>query len=183
MGGGPSIEQKQAASTDAALAQQEAKIADERNQREADQYAAVKPYAMSRIQNGLPFFNNLTDSVSGESARAWAPAYAAANTRFAGSDLPSGSKDAALAGVDAERARTFDSGLTNALFANEQAKSEAARLLTNQQQIANPLGFYTAAGQTNNSVLQAPLQSAGLGGVLGGVAGQLGSAAINKIPF
>jgi hypothetical protein len=111
-------------------------------------------------------------------ARAFAPAYAALNRRFASDGLPSGSRDAALRSLDAEKARSYDGTITNNLLANENAKSEAARLLTNQQQIANPFQWYGGASTGYNSIMQAPLQSAGIGGILGGVAGSLGSSAI-----
>jgi hypothetical protein len=141
---------------------------------------AIKPYAMSRLNNGLPFYNNLTDYTSGVASKAYAPVRAATLRRLTSmGDLPSGFREASLRDIDLAKAGNYDSGLVNNMLMNEQAKSEAARLLTNQQQIANPLGYYQAAGNANQSIMQAPLQSPGLSGLLGGVAG----AAINKIPF
>jgi hypothetical protein len=180
MGGGPSAEQKQAASSQAQLSSQESGIAAQNSARENDQYAAIKPYAMSRLNNGLPFYNNLTDYTSGVASKAYAPVRAATLRRLTSmGDLPSGFREASLRDIDLAKAGNYDSGLVNNMLMNEQAKSEAARLLTNQQQIANPLGYYQAAGNANQSIMQAPLQSPGLSGLLGGVAG----AAINKIPF
>jgi hypothetical protein len=92
--------------------------------------------------------------------------------------LPSGFREQALTDFDAARARGFDENLVQALFANEQAKSEAARLLTGQQQIANPLGYYGGAQQGYNSILQAQsLVKPGIGGFLGGLA----NTALRKI--
>jgi hypothetical protein len=61
--------------------------------------------------------------------------------------------------------------MVNNLLMNEQAKSDAARVLTNQAQVLNPLGYYSGAQQGNNSIMQAPLQRPGLAGLIGGVAG------------
>jgi hypothetical protein len=55
--------------------------------------------------------------------------------------------------------------------ANEQEKQSAAGLLTGQQQIMNPATYYSLASSSNQSIMQAPLQSPGLGGLLGGIAG------------
>jgi hypothetical protein len=65
------------------------------------------------------------------------------------------------------------------LMANEQAKNNAAGLLVGQQQVANPIGWAQTAGSGNNSIMQAPLGSPGIGGLLGGIAG----GAMQAIPF
>jgi hypothetical protein len=188
VGGGPSSEQKQAAASQRALTDQEIAIGNQRNEREQDQYNQIKPYAFDRLNNGLPFFNFLTEQ-GGATDRAFQPAYASLGRRFAGMDAPSGAREAAIQDLDVQRARAHDDQLTQALLANENAKSEAARLITGQQQIANPAQFYGLANSGNNSIMQAPLQSQGIGGVLGGIAGSaIGGLAGNPnlgkgIPF
>lgn len=180
MGGGPSQSQKDAAARQAELSKQEAQIAGQRNARENEQWNTIKPYAYDRLNNGLPFYDQLTDAASGTTAKAFAPTRAALQRQLSlYGDLPSGYKDQMLADLDTQQARAFDDQLVNNMLLNENAKSEAARLITGQQQIANPLGFYGAAGQSNQSIMQAPLQSAGIGGLLGGIAGGAASA----IPF
>lgn len=173
-GGGskPDPLQTQAAQRNAAVAEREAKIAEERNTREKEQYAAIQPYAMSRL-DGLPFFSSLVDYSGGTNARAFAPARAQIMRQFT-SDLPSGAKLQTLTDLEAKRAHAFDQDLVGNLLTNEQAKSEAARLLTGQQQIANPLGWFQAASGTNAAITGADSltrKSGGIGSVLGGIAG------------
>jgi hypothetical protein len=176
-GGGPSSEQKQAASSQAALTSQTAALADKQQAREEDQYNQIKPYAFDRLQNGLPFFGAMTDAASGLNAQAFAPARAALTKRLDSfGSLPSGYREQALTDLDAQQARAFDSSLLSNLLTNEQSKSEAARLITGQQQIANPLGYYNSSISGNQSIMNAPLQSTGVGGLLGGLAGGAMSA-------
>jgi hypothetical protein len=65
VGGGPSQIQKDAAVSQKELTKEETAVARARNAREEDQYQQVKPYAFNRLNNGLPFFNVLTDNVGG----------------------------------------------------------------------------------------------------------------------
>lgn len=171
-GGGPSGEQRAAAASQARLTDKEIQIGDQRNAREESQYQAIRPFAMSRLENGLPFFDALMDANGGTVARSFAPAYAALNQRYASSEgMPGGAREAATRALDIQKARTFDDSIVQNLAANENAKAEAARLLTQQQQIANPAQFYGLANSGNNSIMQAPLQGPGIGGILGGIAG------------
>jgi hypothetical protein len=185
MGGGPTQLQKDAASRDAALATKEGQVADQRNAREQEQYNLIKPYATSRLQNGLPFMNAMNDYAGGSTARAFAPARAnlMRRTSMYGSALPSGFQQGALSDLDSQQAHAYDQNLMQNMLTNEQAKSEAARLLTNQQQIANPLGFYGAAGTTNQNIMNSPLQSPGLLGLLGGAIGGAAGGAKGGLPF
>ena len=180
-GGGPSAPQKRAAAAQEQLSAEQLALARAREGRENEQYQAIKPYAFSRLQNGLPFFGALTDYSEGTNARAFAPAKTALLQRLGSfQGLPSGFREQALTDFDAARARGFDENLVQALFANEQAKSEAARLLTGQQQIANPLGYYGGAQQGYNNILQAQsLVRPGLGGLFG----TLANTALGKLSF
>jgi hypothetical protein len=75
-------------------------------------------------------------------------------------------------------ARAYDEGMVNNLLMNEQEKQASAGLMTGQQQIMNQATYYRLAGSSNQSIMQAPLQSPGLGGLLGGTAGGV----ISKLP-
>lgn len=183
LGGGPSSEQKQAAASQAAATDQSLAAGKDALQFQKDQIAKITPFATNRLNNGLPFYGDLTDYAGGTSAKAWAPAKAAAlrsldsTSSFYGT--PSGYRNATLGDIDASRARDFDSSLTDTMLQNEQSKQQAAGLLTGQAQLVNPQSWYGTGMQGNQSILQAPLQSPGLGGLIGGIAG----GAISKIPF
>jgi hypothetical protein len=71
------------------------------------------------------------------------------------------------------------SSAIHSFIGSEQAKQGAAALLTGQEQISNPVGYTRAAMQGNQSIMQAPLQTPGLGGLLGGLAGGV----ISKLPM
>lgn len=179
-GGGPDPTQ-----TRAAQAQEEAnRIAAQdtqmRQAREAEQYGAIKPYAMDRLNNGLPYMSSVLDQQGGTTARAFAPvkAQVARTVSNFGTSLPTGFGTGAMTDVNSEQARAYDDALYGRLADNENVKSEAARLLTQQQQIANPIGAYQANTAGNNSILSATsLQRPGIGGILGGILeGAAGSA-------
>jgi hypothetical protein len=180
MGGGPSSEQRNAAASQARLTDQTAATAAKNQQLVDDQFKKIDPFATSRLQNGLPFAPAMTDFSSGTNAQAFAPGRAELKRSLARfGTAPSGFATQALSDFDTNRAHAFDSDIINNQLTNEQAKGEAARVLTGQQQVANPLGYTSTAMQGNQSVMQAPLQKAGLGGLLGGAI----SGAVSKIPF
>lgn len=175
-GGGPSSEQKAAAASQANLTNQLAGVANRQQNFFEQQQNAVNPFYTQRMQSGLPYFNQLTDAASGTTARAFAPARQQLLQRLGTQQgLPSGFREGALTDLDTQQARAFDQNLQGALGAQEQAKQAGASGLLGQAQIANPQGYYGAAMGGNQSILQAPLQRPGLGGLLGGVAGGLAS--------
>lgn len=181
MGGGPSNAQNQAASSQAAL---NAALTSAFNKSEAfkeKQQETVNPFYLSRMNNGLPYYANLTDAASGNTARAFAPARAQLEQQLGqkANALPSGFAMQARTDLAAQQARAFDSQLQNAQGANEAAKQAGASGLLGQAQIANPYGYAQTATQGNSAIMNAPLASPGLGGLLGGLAGGLASA----IPF
>lgn len=145
-----------------------------------DQQAKVNPFYTSRMQNGLPYMNALTDSAGGTTARAFAPARAQL-MRSLGSQqgLPSGFREGAISDFNEGQGQAFDQQLQGALGANEQAKQAGASGLLGQAQISNPTGYFSGAMGGNQSIMNAPLQRPGMAGVLGGLAGGLASA----IPF
>ena len=172
MGGGPSSEQKNAAQAQANLTNQLGQTAGKQEQFLEKQQNVVNPFYTSRMQNGLPYYNALTDIQNGTTAQAFAPARANLLRQMGPSNgLPSGFRQQALTDLDAQQARAFDQNLVGAMGANEQAKQAGASGLLGQAQIANPTGYFNSALQGNSSIMQAPLQRPGIGGILGGIAG------------
>jgi hypothetical protein len=117
------------------------------------------------MQNGLPFFNSLTDFASGTNARAFAPAKANLNRGLQQAHASPMARLQANTDFDMQRARGFDSALTSNLFANEQAKQQGAQILSGQANQLNPLGYYQAAGQGFNPQMYSGLRSPGMGGL------------------
>lgn len=180
MGGGPSSEQKAAAASQTNLTNQLAGVANRSQNFLEAQQNKVNPFYTSRMQNGLPYFNALTDAAGGTTAQAFQPARAQL-MRSLGSQqgLPSGFREGAMNDFNENQAQAFDQNLIGALGANEQAKQAGASGLLGQAQLANPQGYFGAALGGNQSIMNAPLQRPGMAGVLGGLAGGLASA----IPF
>lgn len=180
MGGGPSGAQNRAADSQAALTSQLAGTANRQEQFMENQQNKVNPFYTSRMNNGLPYMNNLTDAAGGTTAQAFAPARAQL-MRSLGSQqgLPSGFKQQMMSDFNENQGQAFDQNILSALAANEQAKQAGAAGLIGQAQIANPMGYYSGALQGNQSIMGAPLQKPGLGGLIGGAVGGLASA----IPF
>ncbi len=174
MGGGPSQSQKDAAAAQAKLDTQSAQNSADAMNIVKQQYQKISPFATSRMNNGLPAYNALTDYASGTNAQAFAPAHAALLRQMKNyGTMPSGFKTQALSDFDARRAMGYDSMLAQNLMADEQARNGGAGMLVGQQQIANPIGWAQTAGSGNNSIMGAPLASPGLGGLLGGVMGSI----------
>jgi len=180
-GGGPSQEQKNAAQSQANLTNQLGQTAGRQEQFFENQQNKVNPFYTSRMTNGLPYYNALTDAQGGITAQAFAPARAALarQTGGFGPGLPNGFATQAMNDLNEDQARAFDQNLVSAMGANEQAKEAGASGLIGQAQIANPTGYYGAAMGGNQSLMNAPLQRPGVSGILGGVASGLASA----IPF
>lgn len=181
MGGGPSQAQNNAANAQADLSTQMGTAMKQAQDFNQAQQAKIDPYATSRLNNGLPFYSNMQDSAGGASAQAYAPAKAAIMRRYGamGDAAPSGAMQQNLTDLDAARSGAFDNNLVNNMMTNETAKNNAAAMLTGQQQLANPIGWGSAASGANSSIMNAPLASTGLSGLFGGLAG----GALSKIPF
>lgn len=179
-GGGPSRAQNDAASAQAAASNQASANSREMMDFQKQQMGLITPFATNRMQNGLPFYNSLTDSTNGTTAQAFKPAYAALNQRMSTQGaLPNGFGQQMTGDLDAQRARAFDSGLVGNMVMNDNAKTNAAGMLTGQESLANPLGWSGNAMQGNSSIMNAPLAKPGIGGMLGGIAG----GAMSAIPF
>jgi hypothetical protein len=178
MGGGPDPTQIQAANANLKLANTMAGIAGQQQNNANAAFNQVFPFAQNQMQNGLPFYNQLTSYNAGNAAQANAQANANLMRSMAGATP--GSRAYAETNLQAQNARNFDSGLENAQMAQQTAKNNGAAMLTGQQQIANPLGWYQGASGSNASVIGGNLQHPNpIAGVLGGAASGLASA----IPF
>lgn len=181
MGGGPSQEQKDAAASQAALDSQLGKDFGQQYAFMQSQQTKANPFYTSLMNNGLPYMANLTDAAGGNVAQAFQPAKAQLNQQLgqAGMNLPSGYAQQARTDLATQQAKAFDQQLQQAQGANLQAKMQGASGLLGQAQIANPTAYSGQAISGNQSIMQAPLASPGLGGLIGGIAGGLASA----IPF
>lgn len=133
------------------------------------------------MQNGLPYGAMMNDAASGNVANAFQPAKAQLEQQLGqqGNALPNGFATQARSDLAANQARAYDQQLQQAQGANLQAKQQGAAGLLGQAQIANPTAYSGQAVSANQSIMNAPLASPGLGGLLGGLAGGLASA----IPF
>jgi hypothetical protein len=126
--------------------------------------AAVQPFETNLLDNGLPYMSQLTNYNNGILSQQYAPQKAALNRQLAGegSTLPSGFATQARSDLDSTEANAFDANVVSALQQNEAARQGAAAQL-------NPLGYYTGATGAGQSVTSAPpVQSSGIGNILGG---------------
>jgi len=181
MGGGPSAQQNAAAASQANLANTESNAANQALTFVQGQQNKANPFYTSRMTNGLPYYNALTDAQSGTTAQAYQPARAALakQTGAFGPSLPNGFATQANADLDEAQAHDFDSGLVGAMGANEQAKEAGASGILGQAQLANPQSYFQGATGANSSIMSAPLQRPGITGILGGAA----AGAASAIPF
>jgi hypothetical protein len=181
MGGGPSAAQNQAAQAQAGLTNQLASVFGQQEKFKEAQQGAVNPFYNQLLSQGLPYYSNLTDSLSGNTAQAFAPARAGLEKTLGqnANALPSGFSQQARTDLASNQARAFDQGLQGAQGANLQARQSGAAGLLGQASLANPTAYSGQALQGNQSIMQAPLASPGLGGLLGGLGGGLLSA----LPF
>lgn len=178
MGGGPSQQQKDAATAQTNLDTQLGKDFGTQFAFQQAQQEKANPFYTSLMNNGLPYYSNLMDQASGTNAQAFAPARAQLEKtiRQNANALPSGFATGARTDLAADQARSFDSSLVNNMGANLQARQQGAAGLLGQAQIANPTAYSGQAISGNQSVMNAPLASPGLGGLLGGIGGGLASA-------
>lgn len=179
MGGGPSSTQKAASAQQLSNAQNEGKLANDSAGKFNSLYGQTQPFYADEMKNGLPFYNSLADYSSGDTARAFAPAYGDLNRRLGNSGaLPSGFRTAANSDLQAQQANSFDSQLKQAQFANFGAKQQGAQGLAGLMQTVNPAAFYGGSSSAAQGAAQ-PLQAApnpwlGLaGGAISGAASAL----------
>lgn len=178
LGGGPSDEEKAAAKAETKNADTVSNIANSNNAQQQEIFHTIKPFGTSRMNNGLPFFNSLTDFASGVNARAFAPAKANLNRGLFAAHASPMARLQANTDFDMQRARGFDSGLTSNLFGNEQAKQQGAQILSGQANQLNPLGYFQTAGQGYNPQMYSGLRSPGMGGMIGGLV----EGGLSKVP-
>lgn len=181
MGGGPSQAQTNAANAQTNLVNTLTPIFSQQEQFKEAQQNAVNPFYRQLMTQGSPYFANQRDVMSGNTAQAFAPARAQLERSLGqnANSLPSGFATGARSDLAANQARAFDQQLQGAQGQNLATRQAGAAGLLGQAQIANPTAYSGQALQGNQSIMQAPLASPGLGGLLGGLAGGLASA----IPF
>jgi hypothetical protein len=133
------------------------------------------------MSQGNPYYANQTDALGGNVAQAYQPARMQLERQIqqGGNALPSGFATQARMNLADQQAKTFDQGLNAAQQGNLATKQQGAAGLLGQASLANPSAYSGQALQGNSSIMNAPLASPGLGGLLGGLAGGLASA----IPF
>jgi len=131
----------------------------------------VTPFYTGRMNNGLPFYRNLTDYNSGAIAQAFAPARADIYRRTGQyTNMPSGYRDALINNLNAQQGRAFDSSLTQAMMANEMAKQQGAAGLMGQEQFAgNQALQYGGLGAGANQAILNAQQKPSVWGTLGGL--------------
>ena len=181
MGGGPSQQQKDAAQAQANLTNQLGQTYGKQEAFSEAQQNKVNPFYTQMMQQGLPYYSQLTDQASGNTAQAFAPARAQLEQQLKQNPnaLPSGFATGARSDLAANQGRAFDQSLQGAQGAQFQAKQQGAAGLLGQAQIATPTAYSGQALSGNQSIMNAPLAKPGLGGLLGGLAGGMASA----IPF
>ena len=182
MGGGPSQAQQNAAQSQANLTNQLGNIFGQQFQFQQAQQGKVNPFYTQLMGQGSPYYNAQTDAAAGNVAQAFQPAKAQLEQQLGasgGSNLPNGFAQQARTDLAANQARAYDQTLNNAQQQNLATRQSGAAGLLGQAQIANPTAYSGQALQGNQSIMNAPLASPGLGGLLGGIAGGLASA----LPF
>lgn len=181
MGGGPSQQQKNAANAQAQLEQQMSSNANQQQQFLSGVQGQVSPFFSNQMQNGLPYYNNLVDQAGGTTAQAFAPAKAQLEQQLGQSPnaLPSGFAQQARTDLATQQAKAYDQSLVGAQQQQYGARQQGAAGLMGAAGLNNASQLYGSASGANQSIMNAPLASPGLGGLLGGLAGGLASA----IPF
>ncbi len=180
-GGGPSAAQTNAANSQANLTNQLSNTFGQQEQFLQAQQNKVNPFYTQLMSQGSPYYANQTDAMSGNTAQAFAPAKQQLEKQLAQGNnaLPSGFATQARTDLAANQARAFDQNLQTAQQQNLATRQAGAAGLLGQAQIANPTAYSGQALSGNQSIMNAPLASPGLGGLLGGLAG----GALSAIPF
>jgi|ERR1700757_2883881 len=181
MGGGPTAAQNAAAQSQADMTKQLSDVFGKQQAFSQAQQEKINPFETQLLQQGNPYYANQVDALSGNVAQAFQPARAQLERTLGQNPnaLPSGFATGARTDLASNQARAFDQSLQGAQQGNLATRQAGASGLLGQMQAANPLGYAGAALQGNQSIMQAPLASPGLGGLLGGLAGGLASS----IPF
>lgn len=172
-GGGPSPEQRNAANSQAKLTDTLGGVMNRQEGYFEKAQDATRPFFTNRMNQGLPYYNNMVDSASGITAQAFAPARAQME-RSLGSQqgLPNGFAQGARNDFNERQGQAFGGLLLDAQSQNEQAKRFGAAGISGMGQ-QNLAAFGTSAQgalQGNNSIMQAPLQKPGVAGLIGGLA-------------
>lgn len=143
----------------------------QQQQQNSDQTKATGYYS-NQMQNGLPFYNSLTDYSAGANAQAYAPARAQMLRQTSQyGNMPSGYRDSLTSNLGAQQANSFDASMTQNMMAQQMAKNQGAAGMQGQQQIAGQqaLGYGGMQGNANQSIISGP-QKPTTAGILGGLA-------------
>ena len=181
MGGGPSAQQNAAAQQQANLDSQLGNIFGQQFNFQQQQQQKANPFYTNLMTQGNPYYANQVDPMAGNVAQAFAPARAQLEQTLqrGANALPSGFAQQARTDLAAKQAGAFDQNLQAAQQQNLSTRQAGAAGILGQAQIANPTAYSGQALQGNASIMNAPLASPGLGGLLGGLAGGMMSA----LPF
>jgi hypothetical protein len=176
-GGGPSSQQKAAATSQTNLDSQLSNAYGQQQQFAQAQQAKVNPFYTQMMNQGMPNYSQATDAAGGTNAQAFAPARAQLEKTLGqqGNALPSGFATQARTDLADQQGQAFDQSLQGAQGAQFQAKQAGAAGLMGQQSLANPTAFSGQALQGNNSIMQAPLATPSILGQVGGALGGLGT--------
>ena len=157
MCGGPTKQQKEAATSQSQLDQQLSQMF----QTDASQ---TQPFYENILANGIPGFNQQMQYSTSDLGNQIDQTKAAANTKLAGfgDALPSGFAEQEDADIGIGGAQAFDQNMLSMLSQNYAAKMAAAQGL-------NPLAPASAAQGGNSSIMQAPLQNNFWGNLVGGL--------------
>jgi hypothetical protein len=176
-GGGPSPEQKAAASSQANLTNQLAGVAQQNENYTEAQRNKTTPFYGNMMENGPEYTGRMLDYAGGTNAAAYAPEKANLERSLGYSTgLPSGYRDQAIADFNERRAAGYDQNISSILADQQAAKERGAAGLMGEAQQADPLGYYGAAQGGNQSILNANLRRPGAAGIIGGVLGGAASA-------
>jgi hypothetical protein len=180
-GGGPSSTQQAAQQQQLSNAQQEGALANSSTQKFNSLYGSTQPFYQNEQQNGLPFYNNLTDFASGTAAQAYDPAKASFLRQSSSMGaLPSGFKASGMNDINESQSKMFDQSLTGNMFAQQQAKQQGAAGHAGLMQTVNPSAFYGGSSSAAQGATQ-PLQAANNPWM--GILGSAVQGASSAIPF
>jgi len=177
MGGGPSKIQQQAATSQTNQNNQLSNTFGKQEAFSEAQQNKANPFYTKTLDQGLPYYSQLTDSAGGDTAAGFAPARAQLEQTLkqGGNALPSGFDTGARSDLASQQGKAFDQSLQQGQGAQFQAKQQGAAGLIGQAQISNPTSYSGQALQGNSSVMNAPLASPGIAGSIGGMLGGLGT--------
>jgi hypothetical protein len=128
-----------------ALQNQISSSASASNQRQQQAFNTAFPYFKNLQNNGLPYFNQLTDYSGGTLAKSAAPIAGAfkRSAYKAGLTPRDPAYLSAMSNFNSNLARTFDQNMVQNLNANQAAKTNASQNLLQLGNASNPAQLYS----------------------------------------